>query len=144
MITKFLARDLVCEVKDGVTFLHVGGLESLSHLPSTERADTTDFDSNGRGEHIPSQRGDQWTLAGFALEDVGTGDKDPGQLRIEDLAKLTGLSSMGTFRLTSPGGNTETFDGSAELTKPSGGHNDAAKWGVTIEVSGQPIYGFSS
>ena len=141
-VTKFLARDLTIEVRDAAdtAWLPIGGLNSLTHSPSTARADTTDFDSNGRAEHIVAQRGESWTLAGFALEDVATGDRDAGQLRVEELGRARGLNATGSFRITSPGGNTITFDASAEVTIAGGGHNDAAAWNAALEVSGEPVY----
>jgi len=141
-VTKFLARDLTIEVRDAgdTAWVAIGGLNSLTHSPATSRADTTDFDANGREEHIVAQRGESWTLSGFAMEDVGTGARDAGQERCETLAKVQGLAAMGSFRLTSPGGNTITFDASVEVTLAGGGHNDAAAWQASLTVSGDPVY----
>jgi hypothetical protein len=138
-ITKFLARDLTFEVQDaaGTGWLPIGGLQSISHSPASTNADTTDFDSNGHARHIPAQRGDSFALAGQALEDVTNGDVDPGQARCEELALLTGLNAMGSFRVTSAGGNVKMFDGSAEVTLPGGGTNDAASWACTVTVDGE-------
>lgn len=139
--TKFLARDITIEIESGTTFMAIGGIESLTHSPSSETADTTDFDSGGRAEHFVAQRGDEWTLAGFALEDVDTGAQDPGQQAVEELARAVGpTASLGTFRLTSPGGNTLTFDASAEVTLPGGAHNDSAAWSAKLTVSGEIQY----
>ena len=150
-VTKFLARDLAMAISTdpGVdtipgntddTWTPIGGIESLTHSPATEKADATDFDSNGRAEHLAVQRGDSWTLAGFALEDVSTGDPDPGQDACASASKLTGLGSLVWFQLTSPGGNTIRFEASVEVTQAGGGHNDLAKWQAVIEVSGTPAY----
>lgn len=141
-VTKFLARDLTIEVRDAgdTTWVAIGGLNSLTHSPSTSRADTTDFDSNGRAEHIVAQRGESWALAGFSLEDVATGSRDAGQERCEVLGQATGLDGLGQFRITSPGGNTITFYASVEVTLAGGGHNDAAAWNAGLEVSGEPVY----
>lgn len=142
--TKFLARDLTIEVEDpdlsGETFIPIGGLNSLTHSPSTTRADTTDFDSNGHEEHLVAQRGESWTLAGYYIEDVVTGEKDAGQARCEALGLVGSLASMGRFRVTSPGGNTITFDGSCEVTLHGGGTNDAAAWQCVVTVSGASEY----
>ena len=141
--TKFLARDLTIAVEDPETpdsYITIGGLNSLTHAPSTSRADTTDFNSNGRDEHIVASRGESWTLAGFAIEDVETGDRDPGQLIVEALGRARGLGATGSFQVISPGGNTITFDASAEVTLHGGGHNDAAAWQAAIQVTGEPEY----
>lgn len=143
-VTKFLARDLQIDINTGSVavpvWTPVGGLNTLTHSPSSEKADTTDFDSNGRAEHLVVQRGDEWALAGFSLEDVADGARDPGQTAVEALAQLVGAASLDQFRLTSPGGNTSTFMASAEVTLAGGGHNDAAAWAATITVSGLVTY----
>lgn len=150
-VTKFLARDLAIAISTGVgvdtiagtaddTWTNIGGLNSLTHAPSTSRADTSSFDSNGRDEHLVASRGETWTLAGFALEDVATGDRDPGQEAVEALGKLVGPAGMGFFKITSPGGSTIIFQGSVETTLMGGGHNDAAAWQAVLTVNGEPVY----
>lgn len=141
--TKFLARDLVIEVLTSAgpdVWTPIGGLNSLTHSPSTERADTTGFDENGRPTHLVAQRGDSWELAGHALVDVETGAKDAGQQYIEDSAQEMGLAAEETYRITDPGGNALQFAATAELTRPGGGHNDAASWAASIEMTGEPTY----
>lgn len=151
MTTKFLARDLTIAISTGPgvdtidgtaddTWTPINGLNSLTHSPATARADTTSFDSNGRDEHLPASRGETWNLAGFALEDVATGDRDAGQTAVEALSKLVGPAGLGYFKITSPGGNTIIFQASAEVTLHGGGHNDAAVWQATVQVSGEPVY----
>lgn len=151
-VTRFLARDLTIEISTAPgadtiagttddTWVPILGLNTLSHSPSTNRADAGGFDSNGRAKHLVTERGDTWTLAGHALEDTANGDRDPGQEAVETKAKLTGPSAMAFYRITSPGGNYIIFQGSAELSHPGGGHNDIASWSTTIEVDGEPTYG---
>lgn len=150
-VTKFLARDLSIYISTGPgtdtisgtaddVWTRIKGLNNLSHSPSSESADTSDFDSNGRGEHMKAQRGESWELAGFTLEDVATGDRDPGQAAVETLGQQVGPDSLGWFKVESPGGNAIIFQGSVEVTLAGGGNNDAAAWGATIEVSGEPEY----
>lgn len=150
-VTKFLARDLAIAIStaagvdtiagtDDDTWTPILGLNSLTHAPSTSRADTSSFDSNGRDEHLPASRGETWTLAGFTLEDVANGDRDPGQAAVEALAKLVGPAGLGYFRIQSPGGNTIYFQASAEVTQHGGGHNDAAAWQAVLQLSGEPTY----
>jgi hypothetical protein len=139
-ITKFLARDLTFEIGEqgtgGDAWLEVKGLQSLSHSPSSTDADTTDFESDGHAEHLKAERGDTWTITGFTLEDVMTGERDPGQAAVEALAQLGGPAGIGLFRITSPGGNQIEFDASAEVTLAGGGTNDAAAWNATVKTSG--------
>ena len=150
-VTKYLARDLSIAIHTGPgvdTILGtaddvksvIGGLNSLTHAPSTSRADTSSFDSNGRDEHLVASRGETWTLAGFSLEDVGDGTRDPGQEATEALGKLVGPAGIGWFTITSPGGNTILFEASVEVTLGGGGHNDAAAWQAVLTVTGEPTY----
>lgn len=143
-VTKFLARDLTIAIQvagsGGNEFVNIKGLNSLSHSPTSTDAETTDFDSNGISEHMKAERGESWTLAGFSLEDVLTGERDPGQEAVEALAADVGLDSLGTFRITSPGGNVATFSATAEVTKAGGGNNDPASWQAVIRVSGSVTY----
>lgn len=153
-VTKFLARDLAIGIMPGSwgtgsgsgsgggtgSYTPIKGLNTLTHSPSSSDAETTDFDSAGRAEHMKAERGDEWTLAGFTLEDVLTGVRDPGQELVEQLAQAIGIGSLGSFRITSPGGNTITFDASAEVTLAGGGNNDAAAWQAVIKVSGPVVY----
>jgi hypothetical protein len=139
--TKYLARDLTCEIENPdvpTTFIHIGGLNTLTHSPSTSRADTTDFDSNGHDEHLVASRGETWTLAGFSIEDVVTGDRDAGQEAVEAIGKLIGLGGFGNFN-TSPC-NTIAFEASAEVTLAGGGHNDAAQWQAVLTINGAPEF----
>jgi hypothetical protein len=138
-VTKFLARDLTFEIAEdasGDDWLEVKGLQSLVHAPSSTDADTSDFESEGHDEHLKASRGDTWTITGFYLEDVLTGERDEGQVAVEALSRLVGPAAMGIFRVTSPGGNTITFTGSAEVTLHGGSTNDAAAWNATIKTSG--------
>lgn len=140
-VTKFLARDLTIEIETAPdTFTPIGGLNTLTHSPTSTDAETTDFDSAGRAEHMKAERGESWALAGFSLEDVGAGTRNPGQAAVEALALLLGPDSLGTFRITSPGGNIATFSASAEVTLAGGGNNDAAAWAATLRVSGATVY----
>lgn len=141
--TKFLARDLVLEILTGTgpdVWTPVGGLNTLTHSPSTERADTTGFDENGRPTHLVAQRGDAWALAGFAMLDVSSGAKDPGQEAIEASGREMGAAAEETYRMTDPGGNRIRYVGTVEVTLPGGGHNDAASWTANIEITGDVIY----
>jgi hypothetical protein len=138
-VTKFLARDLTIEIGDGGSgggYVEIKGLHSITHAPTSTDAETSDFNSGGRSEHLKAERGDSWTCAGFTLEDVATGDRDPGQAAVEAAAQLIGPAALVPFRITSPGGNTIEFVGSVEVTLSGGGTNDASAWQAVVRASG--------
>lgn len=138
-VTKFLARDLTIEIDaegSGGGFVEIKGLNSITHAPTSTDAETSDFNSEGRSEHLKAERGDSWTCSGFTLEDVVTGDRDPGQARVEEVSQLVGPEALVRFRLTSPGGNTIIFFGSVEVTLSGGGTNDASQWQAVVRASG--------
>ena len=101
--TKIPARDFTIEIDTAYpgtpAWTAIGGLNSLTPSPSTNRADTTDFDSNGVAEHLVMKRGLEFTIAGHHLEDALTGDRDPGQAAVETLARAVGLAALGSFRV---------------------------------------------
>lgn len=137
--TKFLARDLLVEVLDpasGGDYVEILGVESLTHSPSSTLANTTDFASQGRMESIMAERGDEITMSGFRMEDVATGDRDPGQAIVEAIGQEISVASIGTFRITSPGGDSVVFGATVEATLFGGGHNDPSAWGAKLTVSG--------
>lgn len=142
-VTKFLARDLMIEIDDGGSgdgFLEIKGLNSITHAPTSTDAETSDFNSEGRSEHLKAERGDSWTCSGFTLEDVDNGDRDPGQTRAEAVGQLVGPAALVPFKITSPGGNTISFSGSVEVTLSGGGTNDASAWQAVIRASGAIVF----
>jgi hypothetical protein len=139
-ITKVLARDWTFEVKNASNvYIPIKGVNTFSLSPSANKAETTDFDSNGWAENMVASRGLSLKLSGFHLEDVQDGTRDPGQERVELLSTLVGPASVGQFRMTSPGGKVKEFSATANVTAPGGGNDDAASWEVEIEVTGAPI-----
>lgn len=146
-VTKFLARDLTIYIAlgssgsgSGGDWIKVKGLNTLTHSPSSTDADTTDFDDEGHETHMKAARGESWTLAGFKLEDVTSGEHDPGQAAVEQIAQAIGLDSLASFKIVSPGGNLITFRATAEVTLPGGGNNDAAAWQAVVKVSGKSTF----
>lgn len=139
---KFLARDLLIEVNTGTVavpvWTQVEGLTSLTHSPSTERADGSSFDSGGRAEHMVTQRGDAWTIEAQAKVDPADGSQPVGQAAIEASAEKVGLEAELLYRLTIPGTGAvvREFTATAEVTLPGGGVNDLASWGAALEVTG--------
>ena len=141
-VTKILARDhgKTWSINTGTTlspvWTAIKSLNSWAHSPSTNQTDTTDFDDAGRLSHLVASRGDEFTLTGSYLEDPDTGDRDAGQEAVEALASQVGNDCLKQFKLTSPGGNTVTFEGSAECTIGGGGNDDKSAWEAKITVSG--------
>lgn len=139
---KFLARDLAIAVNTGTiaspTWTPVKGLTSITHSPSSERTDSTTFDSAGRAEHMMAQRGDAYALEGFKLVDPADGVGDTGQEAVEAAGRAIGTAAEKQFKLTLPGTGADifTFLGTVEVTGAGGGTNDLAGWGADIEVTG--------
>lgn len=139
-VTKVLARGWTFEIQTDEatpTYVPIGGINNFSVSPTKNDADVTDFDSEGREEHLPASRGLSITVEGFYLEDPDTGERDPGQQAVEELADKIGVQGIAGFRMTSPGGNTKEFKASANVTSPGGGNNDPASWSAELTVSGK-------
>lgn len=137
-VTDIAAPDLVWEVRnEGDTeWIAIGGISNTSHSPTEGRANTNKYGTQ-REESLIIRRGDSFTLEGFYQEDEETGARDPGQVRIQELASEVGQAAKaGEFRLTTPGGNGIQFNADCSHSHPSGGENDAAAWSVTLTVQG--------
>jgi len=139
-VTKVLARDYVFELNTGTdavpVWTEVKGVNTWSHSPQANDADTTTFDEAGRLSHLKASRGDEFGLQGLILEDVATGDRDPGQEACEAWGREIGPASLKQFRITSPGGSTITFHASATCTVGGGGNDDPSAWEVSMVASG--------
>lgn len=140
-IDKTLIRNFDAELNTGdemsPNWVHVGGIDNMSHSPTTNRADTRVWDDGGRLTHLVASRGDSFTFTGKYLVDSDTGDRDPGQEAVEAWAAGFDVDGLKQFRVTDSSGiNVITFYASAELTRPSGGNDDPASWGFSVEVSG--------
>lgn len=142
-IGKQLARLFDFEIGDGASgFLQIAGITSFS--PSTEKndADLTTFDSEGWLEHFVASRGLSFEVEGYHIEDEATGDRDPGQERVEEVGRLVGNGSVVPFQMTSPGGTVVSMQVSADTSmfgqSTGGGNDDPAGWSCTLTVSGKP------
>lgn len=145
-VTKVLARDWTIEIDTdplattptgSPVWTEIKGLNTIGFSQTKNDADVTTFDSGGFLEHIPASRGYEVTLEGIFLEDVSTGDRDPGQEAVEEYADMVGAEALASFQLTSPGGTIWSFSGSVTVETPSGGNDDPTGWSATITVSGQ-------
>lgn len=139
---KIPARDIIVQVQDGedpATWIQVTQLTSATRNPgeNEETAETTTFDSQGEYEQYVMQRGATMELEGFLRKDSDTGVKDPGQLRIEQLAKLKGVESIGHLRFRHPMDVEWTkWDATFSQGEEGGGTNDMTSWAATITKSG--------
>jgi hypothetical protein len=125
-MAKFLAKDIV--VKKGSTVIN--HLRSIEHNPSTERADMTTFSSTGgRKESIVIFRGDTFVLQGLA------NPSDTGQAAVNVVAQAVGSAAEAAYSIIA-GGNTYTFNATAEVKLFGGGLTDGATWQCTLEVTG--------
>ncbi len=135
---KVLARDYLIEVEteSAGSYVEIKGLNSIGYTPAHNRADTTDFQDQGRTAGIVTSRSATFECEGFRLEDESGGDRDPGQARCEVLGNAFGPESLGHVRMTSPGGEVIEFDATFSCQPFGGGNDDPAAWNVTIEASG--------
>lgn len=141
-LRKILARDIIIQVESTTpnTWYQVNGLSSAAPNPGEDAEDTdvTDFNSGGRPEYIPTQRGASIGMEGFKLLDSITGDPDPGQGRCETLSDTLGYSGIARVRFRQPLEVSWTV-WNAVMTPGEiggGGNNDAGAWNMTIKRTG--------
>lgn len=141
-VTEVLARGFTFELNTGSeavpNWVAVGGINTWSHSPQSNDANTTTFDDDGRMSHMKASRGDQFTLNGLYQEDPDDGSRDPGQEACEAWADEIGPASRKQFRITSPstGGAVKTFTATATVTSGGGGNDDPAAWSCAMTVDG--------
>ncbi len=137
---KIPAADWTFEIDDGTdtdTFVEIKGLESFSIEPSSNRADTTNFDSGGDEDGYVATRGKGFNFDGDYLLDVADGTRDPGQERVEEAGELTGSDSCVPFKITDPAGNTFTQDVTVDNAGPTGGGTqDNTAWSAALTRAG--------
>ena len=137
-----LARNWDLEVVDPdeteETFVEVGGLDTFTFSGDVNNADTTTFEDGGWETHMAASRSRGLSMDGKYQVDPETGERNRGQEIIEELATKMGQESLGSFRLTDPGGNSKEFDATANIGDQGGGNDDPTSWGAELDVSGEP------
>lgn len=141
-VEKVFFRDSEIEINTGTIAVPVwtviANKKSLAATFSSNETDLTDWESDGDTEHAVMSRVRSFTLACHRMEDVATGNRDPGQEAAETLGDQVGNASIGQFRLTTPGASTWIFHASASVNPfaGSGGNDDAIEWSAELKVSG--------
>lgn len=141
-LQKILARDIIIQIESPVTntWYTIEGLTSATPNPGEDAEDTevTDFQSGGRPEFIPTQRGASMGMEGWKLLDSVTGDAAPGQGRIETLSDTLGYPGIARFRFRQPLETTWTVWNAVytPAERGGGGNNDAGNWNMTAKRSG--------
>lgn len=141
-LRKILARDIIIQVESLTpnTWYQLEGLTSATPNfgEDAEDADITDFDSAGRPEFLPVQRGASLGVEGYKLLDSITGDGAPGQARCTTLSDTLGYPGQGRIRFRQPLETTWKI-WTAVLTPGEiggGGNNDPGNYNMTIKRSG--------
>lgn len=139
-VDKVLARDTEIEINEGThaapSWTAIGNKKTITHTPSANESDVTDFESDGDLEHRVVSRGHSFTVTCWRMEDTYDGSRDEGQEAVEALSLAKGVSSVGEFRITTPGAATLIFYGTAKVTELGGGNDDHIEWQAEIKVTG--------
>lgn len=139
---KQLMRDMVIQVRaaDGITWLAVAGRTDITINPSEneEVTESTDMDSAGKYEGVPTQRGASLGIEGFLMADHVTDAADPGQARCMELADKTGYEGLGALRFRRPQATQWKVWPEAIFSagEQSGGNNGLTTWSCTVTRSG--------
>lgn len=133
-----LARGWKTEISISAVLTEIKGITSTTLSPSDEEAVITTREDAGWKARLIAERSMDIKLEGFRVED-GSGVRDPGQAAVEALAREIDAASLGTFRVTSPGGETWDFNATASVDSLGGGLNDGSAWNVTLHQSGEVV-----
>lgn len=148
--TKLLAPEhfLGVEVKDPdeeiETWEQIAGMTSVSKTEDVDTSDVADWDNDGHGEELVTQRNVSYSIEGFAIIDPDTGDSQRGQEIIDAAARKVGYDSRVEVKVLMVGGKNETFTANVDLADQGGGVTDPSSWGVTLTATGWPEQGTES
>lgn len=120
------------------TFEQIAGMTSVSKTEDVETTDVADWDNDGHGEELVTQRSVSYSVEGFKILDTDTGDSQRGQEIIEEAARKVGYESRVTVRVNMLGGKVEEFTANVDLADQGGAVTDPSSWGVTLSATSWP------
>jgi hypothetical protein len=125
---KIAARDWIFQISDGQptpTWLDIAEINEFDDDPSAneEVTDGTVFDSDGEYEGRKMQKGRSIELTGF-FSKTGAA-RDPGQARVEAVAELVGIDSLGALRFRHTSDTSWTVWNAIVSCPSRGGGNNA-------------------
>lgn len=133
------------EIKDPeeteATYEQIAGMTNVSKTEDVETADVADWDNDGHGEDLVTQRSISYSIEGFKILDPDTGDSQRGQEILEEAARKVGYSSRVDVRVVMLGGKYEEFIANVDLGDQGGGVTDPSSFGVTLSATGWPEKG---
>lgn len=133
-----LGRGWTAYIYSSGEYVEIKGLTERTLKLSSSEADITTNIDTVYSRHLIARRDAELTLKGFRVEDAD-GAVDEGQAAVEALAEEVDSASIGQFKLTSPGGLTREFYGSATMDELGGSIDEGSAWGCTIKQSGDLI-----
>ena len=148
--TKMLAPEVFegIEIKDPDatedTWEQFGGITDLQKAVDSEEEDVADFDSDGHGEDLTTQRTVSYEVEAFALIDPDTGEHARGQEIILEAAEKVGYASRVTCRVLKAGNRFEEFTANIDLGNQGGGVTGVSTLGMTLTATGWPTKGTES
>lgn len=136
---KIAARDWIFQIQaaDAVTWLDIAEINEWDDDPSAneEITDGTVFASGGEYEGRKMQKGRSVELTAFYSKTGAV--RDPGQARVEAVAELVGIDSLGPFRFRHTSDTQWTvWNSIVSLPSRGGGNNAFTAWKAKFTRSG--------
>ena len=116
----------------------IEGISTVTLGKDYTDSDTSDNDSAGNAESLPTKIGRSVDIEGNRLEDTN-GDLATGQLLLQDQSEFVGYDNETEYILSSQSGDgvEKVFDAWVEFGEPiGGGHEDHVGWSATLHVNG--------
>jgi len=136
---KILGKDVDLIVEGTDTNTHtITGITSVTLGKDYTDTDTSDNDSDGNAESLPTKIGRTIDVEGNRLED-SNGNLATGQELLDSYSQEVGYDNVKQYTLSTQagGGVSKTFQAWAELGEPiGGGHEDHISWSATLHVNG--------
>lgn len=126
---------------DPEVYEQIAGMTSVSKTEDAETTDVADWDNDGHGEDLVTQRSVSYSIEGFKILDPETGESQRGQEILEEAARKVGYGSRVEVRVVMLGGKYEEFTANVDLGDQGGGVTDPSSFGVTLSATGWPEKG---
>jgi len=130
--------DLTVEGTGSPSTADVKGISSVTLGKDYTDSDTSDNDSDGAGESLPTKIGRTIDLEGNRLEDVD-GNLDTGQELLDSYSDTVGYDAVKNYTLSTQAGDgmSKNFNAWVEFGEPiGGGHEEHVAWSATLHVNG--------
>ncbi|SDZ00987.1 phage tail tube protein [Thermoactinomyces sp. DSM 45892] len=123
---------------DASRWLKLNGITSFKFGGEDETAETNSFSKQGYKGQMVVQRGWKLEFESNYLEDITTGERDPGQAYIDQLAQELGQEAQSRLKMVAPSRKHGFYIlGTPSISDMGGGVTDVMTWNFSWVIDGK-------